>query len=342
MRVLFIGGSGLISSACTDLALMRGLDVVLLNRGNDSARFAGATTLVADTRDEAAMERALAGRHFDAVVDWIAYTPADIERALRLFTGKTGQFVFVSSASAYQKPLEGWLITEATPLENPFWDYSRGKIACEERLMSAHSRDGFPVTIVRPSLTYGDTQIPLAVNSWAKPYTAVARMRAGKQMVVPGDGTSLWTITHNSDFAVGLVGLLGRQEAIGEAFHITSDEVLTWDQIYRRTAAASGTEARIVHIASDFIAACMPEMSGSLIGDKAASAVFDTTKIKRLVPEFGTRTPYAEGIRRTIAWFDADPARRQIDVEMDARLDSLIAAYEQGLAGALKSFAAKA
>lgn len=208
--------------------------------------------------------------------------------------------------------------------------------------MSAHSRDGFPVTIVRPSLTYGDTQIPLAVNSWAKPYTAVARMRAGKQMVVPGDGTSLWTITHNSDFAVGLVGLLGRQEAIGEAFHITSDEVLTWDQIYRRTAAASGTEARIVHIASDFIAACMPEMSGSLIGDKAASAVFDTTKIKRLVPEFGTRTPYAEGIRRTIAWFDADPARRQIDVEMDARLDSLIAAYEQGLAGALKSFAAKA
>jgi nucleoside-diphosphate-sugar epimerase len=339
MTVLFIGGTGLISSACTQLAIERGVDVVLLNRGNGSGRIHGASTLVADIHDESATERILAGRHFDAVVDWIAYTPAHIERDLRLFSGRTGQFVFVSSASAYQKPLENWLITEATPLANPFWDYSRGKIACEERLMAAYAGDAFPVTIVRPSLTYGDSQIPLAMNSWDRPYSAIARMKAGKPVVVPGDGTSLWTITHNTDFAVGLLGLLGRPEALGEAFNIVSDEVLTWDQIYRRTAAAAGVEARIVHIASDFIAACMPEMEGTLIGDKAASAVFDAAKIKRLVPEFGTRTRYAEGIRRTIAWFEADPARRQIDAEMDARLDRLTAAYEAGLEGARRAFA---
>jgi nucleoside-diphosphate-sugar epimerase len=195
------------------------------------------------------------------------------------------------------------------------------------------------VTIVRPSLTYGDTQIPLCVNSWQLPYTAVARMRAGKQVIVPGDGTSLWTITHNSDFAVGFVGLLARRAAIGHAVNIMSDEVLTWDQIYRQTAAAAGADARIVHIASDFIAACMPDMAGTLIGDKAGSAVFDTTKIKRFVPEFRAVTPYAEGIKRTIAWFDADPARQKVDTEMDADWDRLIDAYERGLAAAVKTFA---
>ena len=195
------------------------------------------------------------------------------------------------------------------------------------------------MTIVRPSLTYGDTQVPLAVNSWERPFTAIARMRQGKPLVVPGDGTSLWTITHNSDFAVGFVGLLGRRQAIGHAFNIVSDEVLTWDQIYRQTAAAAGVEPRIVHIASDFIAACMPELTGTLIGDKAASAVFDTAKIKRFVPEFRATVPFAEGIKRTVAWFDADPARQQVDAEMDARLDRLIAAYEEGLANARTAFA---
>jgi nucleoside-diphosphate-sugar epimerase len=208
--------------------------------------------------------------------------------------------------------------------------------------MRAHSEDGFPVTIVRPSLTYGDTQAPLVVNSWERPFTAIARMRAGKKLIVPGDGTSLWTITHNSDFAVGLVGLFGRREAIGEAFSITSDEVLTWDEIYRQTAAAAGVDVRIVHIASDFIAACMPDMTGTLLGDKSLSAVFDNTKIKRLAPDFATHTPYAEGIRRTVAWFDADPARQQVDAEMDAKWDRLIAAYEQGLAKAVEAFAESA
>jgi len=339
MKVLFVGGTGLISSACSRLAVERGLDLFVLNRGRNPDRATGATPLVADLRDEGATERALAGGRFDVVVDWIGYTPEDIERDLRLFRDRADQFVFISSASAYLKPLRDWIIREDTPLANPFWDYSQNKIDCEERLMRAYRENGFPVTIVRPSLTYGDTQAPLVVNSWERPFTAIARMRQGKPVIVPGDGTSLWTITHNSDFAAGFVGLLGRRGAIGHAFNITSDEVLTWDEIYRQTAAAAGVEARIVHIASDFIAACMPEMRGTLLGDKSNSAVFDTTKIKRFVPDFRPAMPFAEGIRQTVAWFDADPARQQVDAQMDARWDRLIAAYEQGLANAVKTFA---
>ena len=342
MKVLFIGGTGLISSACTRLAIERGLDVTLLNRGHDPDRAQGATSLVADLHDEAAAARALAGHQFDVVVDWIAFTPEDVERDLRLFRDRTDQFVFISSASAYQKPLGDWLIREDSPLANPFWDYSRNKIACEERLFSAFREDGFPVTIVRPSLTYGDTQVPLAVNSWERPYTAIARMRQGKPLIVPGDGTSLWTITHNSDFAKAFVGLLGRPQAIGQAFNIMSDEVLTWDEIHRQVAAAAGVETRIVHIASDFIATCLPEMRGTLLGDKSVSAVFDTTKIHRFVPEFRATMPFAEGIRRTVAWFDADPGRQLVDAAMDARWDRLIAAYDRGLANAAQEFAGEA
>ncbi len=338
MKVLFIGGTGLISSACTRLALERGLDLFLLNRGHDPDRAEGATSLIADLRDEAAVQRALAGHRFDAVVDWMAFNVGDIERDLRLFANRVDQFVFISSASAYRKPLGDWLLREDSPLANPFWDYARNKIACEVHLMQAYREDGFPVTVVRPSLTYGDTQVPLAVNSWQRPFTAIARMRQGKPLIVPGDGTSLWTITHNSDFAKGFVGLLGRPQATGHAFNIMSDEVLTWDEIYRQVAAAAGVEARIVHIASDFIAACLPEMGGTLLGDKSVSAVFDTTKIKRFVPDFHATTPFAEGIRRTVAWFDADPGRQHVDAAMDARWDRLVAAYEQGLANAVRAF----
>jgi nucleoside-diphosphate-sugar epimerase len=338
MRTLFVGGTGIISSACTRLAVERGIDLFLLNRGGNPDRAEGASVLVADVHDEPATRRALGRRRFDAVVDWVAFTPEDVERDLRLFGGRTDQFVFISSASAYQKPPVEWLTREDTPLANPFWDYSRDKIACEERLMRAHRDDGFPVTIVRPSLTYGDTQVPLAVNSWERPYTAIARLRAGKPLIVPGDGTSLWTITHNTDFAVGLVGLLGRGEAVGEAFTIVSDEVLTWDQIYALTAAAAGAEPWVVHVATDFIAACLPEMTGSLLGDKSRSAVFDNSKIKNSVPDFATRVPFAEGIRRTVAWLDADSARRSVDAEMDAAWDRLIAAYERGLENARREF----
>jgi nucleoside-diphosphate-sugar epimerase len=338
MKVLFIGGTGLISSASTRLAIAQGLDLFLLNRGNHADVPVGATRLVADIRDQEATARALAGHTFDVVVDWIAYTTADIERDLTLFRDNTRQYIFISSASAYQKPLSYHLITESTPLANPFWDYSRNKIACEERLLRAYREQGFPCTIVRPSLTYGDTQIPLVINSWQLPYTAIARMRQGKQLIVPGDGTSLWTITHNSDFAKGLVGLLGHQQALGHAFHITSDEVLTWDQIYTATAAAAGVEAKIIHIASDFIAACLPGMTGTLIGDKSGSAVFDNSKIKRFVPDFCATTPFARGISRTVAWFEAAPAHQRIDSEADQQWDRLISAYQQGLRNAVESF----
>jgi nucleoside-diphosphate-sugar epimerase len=338
MNVLFIGGTGLISSASTRLAVERGMQLFLLNRGNQPDPPAGAICLTADIRDEEAIAQVLAGRRFDAVVDWIAFTPEDIERDLKLFRDSTRQYVFISSASAYQKPVGYYRITEDTPLANPYWAYSRNKIACEGRLLSAYREEGFPCTIVRPSLTYGDTQVPLVVNSWRLPYTAVARMRQGKPVIVPGDGASLWTITHNSDFAKGLVGLLGHQQAIGHAFHITSDEVLTWDQIYAAVAAAAGVEANIVHIASDFIAACLPDMTGSLLGDKAVSVVFDNAKIKRFVPGFCATTPFARGIERTLAWFDADPARQQIDVAADQQWDQLIDVYEQGLRNARLTF----
>ncbi|NNJ08935.1 SDR family oxidoreductase [Chloroflexales bacterium ZM16-3] len=336
MKVLFIGGTGLISTACTRLAVERGDELFLLNRGNHADIPAGATSIIADINDRAAVEAALAGRRFDVVVNWIAFTPEQVERDIALFTGRTGQYIFISSASAYQRPVGHYLVTESTPLVNPFWEYSRNKIACEERLMRALREEGFPVTIVRPSLTYGDTQIPLVMNSWQMPYTIIARMRAGRPVIVPGDGSSFWPVTHNSDFAKGFVGLIGHQQAIGHAFHITSDEALTWDQLYAATAAAAGTEARIVHIASDFICACFPEMTGSLIGDKCSSVIFDNRKIRRFVPGYVATTPFAVGIARTVAWFDADPARQQVDTAMDARLDGLIAAYEQGLQGAVQ------
>ena len=341
MRVLFIGGTGIISTASTRLAAQRGIDVTLLNRGQHAAELpAGVRTVTADIDDPAAAARALGKASFDAVVDWVAYTPDHVERDLALFRGRTRQYIFISSASAYQKPPGHYLITESTPLANPFWQYSRDKIACEERLMKAYREEGFPITIVRPSLTYGDTQVALAVNSWAKSYTTVDRMRRGKKVIVPGDGASLWVITHNSDFAKGLVGLLGHRQAIGDAFHITSDEAMCWDQFYRLTAEAAGVEAQLVHVPSDFLAACMPEKLGSLVGDKAVSVVFDNTKIKRFVPGYCATVPYSEGIRRTIAWFDADPARQQIDDAANARYDKLIEVWERATGQAQREFLA--
>jgi len=333
MKVLFIGGTGNISLAVTELAVARGIELTLLRRGQRAAELPeGVSTIVADINDEDAVAKALGDRHFDAVVDWIAFTPEQIERDIRLFRGRTNQFVFISSASAYQRPVGHYLITESTPLINPYWQYSRDKVACEERLMLAYRDEGFPITIVRPSLTYGNTQIVLAVNSWQKSFTAIDRMRRGKKVIVPGDGSSLWCITHNSDFAKGFVGLLGHRQAIGHAFHITSDEVMTWDQFYRITAEAAGVEAQVVHIASDFLGACNPDEIGSLTGDKASSVVFDNSKIKRFVPDYCATLPFAEGIQRTIDWFDADPARRVIDHEANANWDTVIDAYEAGLA----------
>jgi nucleoside-diphosphate-sugar epimerase len=339
MRALFIGGTGIISTACSQLAAERGIDLTLLTRGRQTPNLpAGVRTLVCDINDPAAARAAMQYESFDVVVNWITFTPDQIERDLQLFAGKTRQYIFISSASAYQKPATHYLITESTPLANPYWDYARNKIACEDLLLRAYRESAFPITIVRPSLTYGDTQIALVMNSWTRSYTAVARMRQGRKIVVPGDGTSLWTITHNTDFAKGLVGLMGHSQAIGHAFHVTTDEVLTWDQIFLTVGEAAGVEPQLIHIPSDFIGTCLPDRLGGLLGDKAVSAVFDNTKIKRFVPTFRAATPFAEGIRRTLAWYDADPSRRQIDAEADAVLDRLIDAYESGTSDALRRF----
>jgi nucleoside-diphosphate-sugar epimerase len=330
MKVLFVGGTGLISSACSELALERGMELFILNRSQSSKYPVpeGAHLLVGDVHgNEADLAGLLAGQEFDAVVDWIAFTPEDIERDLKLFNGRTGQFVFISSASAYQKPPSHYYITEETPLENPFWDYSRNKIACEQILMQAYRQKGFPVTIVRPSLTYGPSQIPLCVGSWQHPYTVIDRMKRGRKIIIPGDGTSLWVLTWNGDFAKGFLGLLGNAKAIGEAYHITSDEVLTWNQIYREVGRVLGVELEIVHIPSDLIAAYDPEALGSLTGDKANSSVFDNSKIKKLVPDFICTVPWAEGVRRAIAWHEADPSRQSIDHNLNNTWDRITSDY---------------
>lgn len=321
MRILFLGGTGTISSACSPLVVERGHDLTLVTRGtNDRLAPDGAEVLHADARDPDALRRALGDRTFDAVVDWIAFAPEHVEADVDVFTGRTGQFVFISSASAYQTPPASLPVTEATPLDNPFWEYSRAKIACEERLMEAHGPD-LPVTIVRPSHTYAPWSVPFRGG-----YTAIDRMRRGAPVMVHDDGESLWTLTHHRDFAPGLVGLLGNDRALGEAFHITSDEALTWNHILALLAEAADVAApEVVHVPSARVAEVDADWGVSLLGDKAHSMVFDNAKIKAAVPDFAASTPYAEGAAETVAWFDADPARQTVDPEVDALLDRLTA-----------------
>ena len=323
LKVLFIGGTGIISSACSALAVERGFDLYLLNRGTARRPVPeGATVLIGDIRDPTSARSALEGHTFDAVVDWIAFTPDHVETDLELFRGRTGQYVFISSASAYQTPPARLPVTESTILSNPFWGYSRAKIACEERLVRAYREEEFPATIVRPSHTYDQTLLPMDGG-----YTVIDRMRRGKPVVVHGDGASLWTLTHHRDFAKGFVGLLGAHGAIGEAFHITSDELVTWDQIFRIFADAAGAPPpQLVHVPSDVIAAYDPKWGAGLLGDKAHSMVFDNTKIKRFVPDFAATIPLSWGAREIMAWYDADPARQKVDVERDRLMDTLIAA----------------
>jgi len=325
MKVLFIGGTGVISSACSRLAVERGFDLSLLNRGRSARPIPlGAHLLRADARDQESVSKVLQGQVFDVVVDWIAYTPEQLEADLRLFRGRMAQYIFISSASAYQTPPASLPVTEATPLDNPFWEYSRLKIACEQRLLQAYRDEKFPMTIVRPSHTYDQTLSPLRGG-----YTMIARMRAGRPVVAHGDGTSLWTLTHHQDFARGLVGLLGEIRAIGESYHITSDEVLTWNQIYQILGRAAGAEPDLVHVPSELIAAYDPEWGASLLGDKTHSMIFDNTKIKRIVPDFVASIPFSRGAEQIIAWYDADPARQQVDQAFDRLLDQILAAYRR-------------
>ena len=324
MRVLFIGGSGVISSACSALAVERGIELTVLNRGKTAVRPLPpeVRTVHADVRDPAAVRDALGDAGFDAVVDWLAFTPDHIRTALDLFRGRTGQYVFISSASAYQTPPERVPVTESTPLRNPYWQYSRDKIACEDLLVRAYRQEGFPATIVRPSHTYDKTSVPLD-GGW----TSLARMRQGKPVVVHGDGTSLWTLTHHDDFARGFVPLLGHPRTVGDAFHITSDEALTWDQIAASLAAAAGVEPRIVHVPSDAIAAADPGWGAGLLGDKAHSMLFDNTKLRRVVPGFAATIPFEQGAREIVDWYDADPTRQLVDDRLDAVMDQLVEAY---------------
>jgi nucleoside-diphosphate-sugar epimerase len=323
MRVLFIGGTGVISTACSRLAVERGVDLFLLNRGQSERPVPeGAHVLRGDIRDPASAAAAVGARTFDAVVDWVAFTPAHVEADLDLFRGRTGQYVFIGSASAYQTPPARLPVVESTPLRNPFWAYSRDKIACEDRLVRAYREEAFPVTVVRPSHTYDETLLPMEGG-----YTVVDRMRRGAPVVVHGDGTSLWTLTHSRDVARGLVGLLGNPHALGEAFHVTSDEWLSWNQISETVARAAGAAApRLVHVPSETLAAFDPERGAGLLGDKAHSRIFDNAKIKRAVPDFVATVPFAQGAEEVLAWHDADPARRVVDEAVDRRMDALVAA----------------
>ncbi len=325
MKILFIGGTGKISTAVSQLAVARGFELYLLNRGQQQKNPPGSRNLTVDINQPKAVRAALRNLQFDAVVDWIAFTPEDIERDLALFKGRTKQFVFISSASVYQKPPTHYLITESTPLHNPFWDYARDKIACEERLLRAYREENFPVTIVRPSFTYNH-YFPVAVGGFGC-YTLADRLKRGKPIIVHGDGTSLWVMTHAEDFGRGLVGLFGNPQAIGHAFHITSDEVLTWNQIYQTLAEALGVEAKLVHIPSNFIAQQAPPLAGTLLGDKSWSTVFDNRKIKTFVPGWQAVIPFHGGIRRTAAWFDADKKRRSVDAAVNRQMDEILKAY---------------
>jgi nucleoside-diphosphate-sugar epimerase len=324
MRVLFVGGTGNISRECVLESLRRGWEVSLLNRGNSPVP-EGARSIRADIRDRAAAAqalRALRGQTFDAVADFIAYDPSHIETALDLFRGRTGQYVFISSASVYHKPLRHYLITESTPAFNPFWEYSQKKIACEQRLARAYAEEGFPMTVVRPSHTYSEGWFPTTFGS--RDYTVAARMLAGKEIVVHGDGESLWTLTHSRDFAPAFAGLLGNAAAVGETFHITSDFVYTWNRIHLTIGAALGVEPKLVHVPSEVIARMVPSRGAGLLGDKAHCLVFDNSKVKRLVPGWAARIPWDEGARMSVDWYEAHPEKKVSDPAIDAEVESVL------------------
>jgi nucleoside-diphosphate-sugar epimerase len=324
LRVLFIGGSGVISSACSQVAVESGIELSVLNRGRDTVRPLppGVSRLRGDIREPTSVRDQIKDREFDAVVDWVAFTPDHVRADIDLFGGRTGQYVFISSASVYQTPPARVPVTESTPLRNPYWQYSRDKIACEDLLTAAYREQGFPATIVRPSHTYDQTLVPFD-GGWTVP----GRMLAGKPVIVHGDGTSLWTMTHHHDFARAFVPLLGHPRTLGEAIQITSDDVLTWNQIAEALAAALGVTARLVHVPSDVIAAADPDWGAGLLGDKAHSMVFDNAKLRSIVPGWQAVIPFEQGIRQIVAWYLADPARQVSDASLDAVMDKLAAAW---------------
>jgi nucleoside-diphosphate-sugar epimerase len=326
MKILFIGGTGTISTAISKLLITQGHELYLLNRGNrNDVLPKGAHSLLADVNDEAKTAALIEKLNFDCVADFIAFVPEHLQRDYRLFGTKTKQFIFISSASAYQKPLSDYRVSEATPLANPYWQYSRDKMACEDYLMKLYREEGFPVTIVRPSHTYDERSVPLGVHGNQGSWQVLKRMKEGKPVIIHGDGTSLWTMTHNSDFAKGFVGLIGNIHALGEAVQITSDETLTWNQIYESIARALDVPLKAVHVSSELLAAIGPyDFFGGLLGDKAVSVVFDNTKLKRLVPDFVATKRFDQGVKETVDSVLAHPEWQRPDEEFDKWCDNLI------------------
>ena len=319
LTALFIGGNGIISSACSALAVERGIDLTLLNRGTDSTRppIEGARHLTGDADDLGSVKLG----EYDVVVNFRSFLPSAVASDIKLFGGRTAQYVYISSASAYQKPVSRLPITESTPLRNPWWQYSRDKIASEDLLVAAYREDAFPATIVRPSHTYDRTLVPLE-GGW----TQLDRMRRGEPIVIHGDGTSLWTLTHNTDFAKAFVGLLGNARAVGDTFQITSDEVHTWDAIATLLGDALGVKPDIVHVASETIARTIPEWGPGLLGDKAHSVVFDNAKVRGVVPEYVATTPFWKGAREIAEWYLESADRQSVDADLNAKLDALVTA----------------
>ncbi|MCM1121885.1 MAG: SDR family oxidoreductase [Eubacterium sp.] len=336
MKALFIGGTGTISTAISAKLLREGHELWLVNRGSRNGVLPeGAHVITADIGDEEDVRRKLEGKNFDVVADFIAFTPQHLERDHRLFRGRTKQFIYISSASAYQKPLSDYRIDEGTPLANPYWEYSRNKIAGEELLMKWYREEGFPVTIVRPSHTYSERSVPLGVHGTGGSYQVIKRMLEGKKVIIQGDGTSLWTMTHNTDFAKGFVGLMGNIHAIGEAVQITSDETLTWNQIYQAIADALGVKLNACYVSSEFLASCSPsewDLRGSLLGDKANSVVFDNAKLKRLVPDYVATVRFDQGVRMAVDYVLVHPECQKEDPAFYAWCDRVVAAQEEALA----------
>lgn len=333
MKALFIGGTGTISSAITRLVSETpGWELYLLNRGNRNEDVpSNVKTIIADINDEATVAEALKDIQFDVVCDFIGFVTEQVERDIRLFKGKTRQFMYISSASAYQKPLSSPYITEGTPLANPRWEYSRNKIACEELLMHEYRNSGFPITIIRPSHTYCERGVPTAIHGPKGCWQVLKRMLDGKPVIIPGDGTSLWTVTHNTDFAKAFVGLMGNKHAIGEVFHITGDENLTWNQIHEIIASHLGVELKAYHVSSDFLAAVGSQynLEGNLLGDKANTVIFDNTKVKRAVPGFCATTRFDQGARMSIDYILSHPELQHEEPEFDEWCDRVITAVEQ-------------
>ncbi len=328
MKILFIGGTGIISSACTREAVRQGHELFHLNRGNHPDQASpGVTTIKADIRDPQQVEKAVAGQRFDCIVNWVAFEPDHVRQDMELLEPLTSHYIFISSASVYLKPPPHWFITEKAPVGNPFWSYAQNKIACEELLLDSHRKNGFPVTIVRPSHTYTNGWVPTPIGS--RDFTIARRLLDGKEVISPGDGQSLWTLTHSDDFARGFTGLLGNPEAVGEIFHITSDEARTWDAFYGIIGETLGLDVNIVHIPSDVVNEISPTLGQGLMGDKGYSMVFDNSKIKRFVPSYEARISFTEGIRRSMEWFEENPERKIVDPARNTEIDKVLKVWKE-------------